>query len=304
MRVGTAVDPIALDPAAFQVDHQPGAMEKALPVRLPVYLFYLLLAYSSTSLSALLPARTHDGASGPDFAGGRYHRWREPAACSANTIRLSIDSKNATTRRTMNSPTAQHAAFHPASALPPRRYTRTAIALHWIIAALMAGNVALILLVDSYPEAWVRPAVNTHKSIGITVLGLALLRLLWRWSHQPPPLPAEFARSERRASHVVHLLLYAVMLLLPITGWMHDSAWKDAATHPMQLFGLIPWPRIGVIQNQAPDLKEQLHTLFGHWHIWFGYVLYALFALHVLGALKHQWFDRHKVLPRMGVGRD
>ena len=185
---------------------------------------------------------------------------------------------------------------------PARRYTGIAIALHWIIAALMVGNVALILLVDFYPEGWVRPAVDTHKSIGITVLGLAMLRILWRWGHPPPALPDEFPRRERVASHVVHLLLYALMLLLPLSGWMHDSAWKDAATHPMHLFGLIAFPRIGAIENLEPAFKEQLHTLFGNWHVWLGYCLYALFALHVLGALKHQWFDRHKVLPRMGVG--
>lgn len=195
------------------------------------------------------------------------------------------------------------AAFHPAPALPPRRYTRTAIELHWIIAALMIANVVLILTADYLPDGWVRPAVDTHKSIGITVLGLALLRILWRWSHPAPPLPIEFPRRERVASHTVHMMLYAVMLLLPLTGWMHDSAWKDAATHPMQLFGLFEWPRIGWITHLNPGLKEHLHDLFGNWHTWLGYGLYALFALHVLGALKHQWFDRHKVLPRMGVGK-
>lgn len=186
---------------------------------------------------------------------------------------------------------------------PPRRYTGTAIALHWIIAALMTANVVMILTADFLPDDWVRPVINTHKSIGITVLGLALLRILWRWSHPVPPLPADFPRRERRASHAAHILLYGAMLLLPITGWMHDSAWKDAATHPMQLFGLFEWPRIGWILHLDPERKELLHTLFGNWHTWLGYGLYALFALHVLGALKHQWFDRHKVLPRMGIGK-
>lgn len=190
-----------------------------------------------------------------------------------------------------------------ACSAPPRRYTTTAIALHWIIAVLMIANVVLVLFAGSLPDEWVRPAIDTHKSIGITVLGLALLRILWRWSHPAPPLPAEFPKRERIASHVVHILLYAAMLLLPLSGWMHDSAWKDAATHPMRLFGLFEWPRIGFILNLGRDFKEQLHTLFGEWHTWLGYGLYALFALHVLGALKHQWFDRHKVLPRMGIGK-
>lgn len=186
----------------------------------------------------------------------------------------------------------------------PRRYTGTAIALHWVIAALMVVNVVLVLAVESLPEDWVRPAIDTHKSIGITVLGLALLRVLWRWSHPAPPLPAAFTQRERLASHAVHILLYGAMLLLPLTGWMHDSAWKDAATHPMQLFGLFEWPRIAWIMHVDPALKEQLHDWFGNWHTWLGYGLYALFAGHLLGALKHQWLDQDKVLPRMGVGKD
>jgi cytochrome b561 len=87
--------------------------------------------------------------------------------------------------------------------LAQTRYTRTAIALHWLIAAAHGVNIALILLVDHYPDDWVRPAVDTHKSIGITVLGLVLLRILWlprtgrrpcrarsaRWSASPPMRP-------------------------------------------------------------------------------------------------------------------
>ena len=183
--------------------------------------------------------------------------------------------------------------------LVKNRYTRPAILLHWFIAALMAVNIALILSVDHFPDDWVRPAVDTHKSIGITVLGLAILRILWRWTHRPPPLPASYRPWERSASHAVHIALYAVMILLPLSGWMHDSAWKDAATHPMQLFGLVPWPRIGWIMDIEPTTREMLHDRFGALHVWIGYVLYALFALHVLGALKHQFMDREPELQRM-----
>lgn len=179
------------------------------------------------------------------------------------------------------------------------RFTRTAVVLHWLVALLMAGNIALILLVDHYPDDWVRPAVDLHKSLGITVLGLALLRILWRWSHRPPPLPSAYPARERWAAHWVHIGLYALMLALPLSGWLHDSAWKDAATHPMRLFGLVPWPRIGFVGGLDAGFKESLHDLFGHWHTWFGYALYALFALHVAGALKHQWQDREGVLRRM-----
>jgi cytochrome b561 len=179
------------------------------------------------------------------------------------------------------------------------RYTKTAMLLHWLIALLMALNIALILSVDHFPDDWVRPAVDTHKSIGITVLGLVILRILWRFSHRPPAMPPSYGRLERFAAHAAHGALYLLMILLPLSGWMHDSAWKDAATHPMQLFGLVPWPRIGWIMAIEPATKELLHDRFGALHIWAGYVLYGLFTLHVLGALKHQFIDREPELQRM-----
>ncbi|RZI97694.1 MAG: cytochrome b [Variovorax sp.] len=181
----------------------------------------------------------------------------------------------------------------------PTRYTHVAIALHWLIAVLMLINIVLILTVERFPDEWVRPVIDTHKSLGITVLGLVIVRLLWRATHKPPAMPGTFSRLERLAAHAVHGLLYLLMFLLPLSGWMHDSAWKDAATHPMQLFGLVPWPRIGWIMNLEPTLKESLHGAFGALHEWAGYVLYAAFALHVLGALKHQFMDGEKELQRM-----
>jgi cytochrome b561 len=183
--------------------------------------------------------------------------------------------------------------------LPHARYTKTAMLLHWLIAALMAVNIALILSADYFPDDWVRPAIDAHKSIGITVLGLVLLRILWRFSHRPPAMPQSYGRLERVGAHAAHGTLYLLMILLPLSGWMHDSAWKDAATHPMQLFGLVPWPRIGWITNIEPATKEMLHDKFGALHIWAGYILYGLFALHVAGALKHQFIDREPELQRM-----
>jgi cytochrome b561 len=179
------------------------------------------------------------------------------------------------------------------------RYTRTAIALHWMIAVLIVVNVLLALSADYLPDDWVRPVIDTHKSIGITVLGLALMRLLWRATHRPPALPPSYPRWERIGAHAAHAALYVLIFALPLSGWLHDSAWKDAATHPMTLFGMIPWPRIGWVMNVEPTAREQLHDRFGALHTWFGYVLYGLFALHVIGALKHQWLDREQELQRM-----
>jgi len=179
------------------------------------------------------------------------------------------------------------------------RYGLTAIALHWIIASLMVANAALALSVDHWPDDWARPIIDTHKSIGITVLGLAALRVLWRAGHKPPPLPSAYPRWERIAAHAGHGVLYLIMIALPLSGWMHDSAWKDWATHPMRLYAAIPWPRIGWIADLPPDTKERMHDSFGALHHWVGYAFYVLLAAHVIGALKHQWFDGERELQRM-----
>ncbi len=198
----------------------------------------------------------------------------------------------------MPSATTTHAATPTPPAAEPR-YTTTAIWLHWTIALLLAANIALALTADWFPESMVRTVIDTHKSIGITVLGLVLLRIVWRWRHTPPVLPKTYATWERTMSHAAHLTLYALILALPLSGWMHDSAWSDAATHPMTLFGLLPWPRLGFLMNLPPAAKEVWHSRLYTLHAVLAYVLYGLFALHVAGALKHQWFDGERELQRM-----
>ncbi len=184
------------------------------------------------------------------------------------------------------------------------KYTRVAVLLHWSIALLILGNVALGLSAALLPDGTlsdnaIRFVIDTHKSIGITVLGLAILRVLWRLTHRPPPLPAEFPTWEKVAAHAAHIALYVLIFAMPLSGWLHDSAWVAAASHPMYLFGLFEWPRIGFIMNLDPATKDQLHEQFGALHTACSYALYGVLALHIAGALKHQWIDRHSVLRRM-----
>jgi len=180
----------------------------------------------------------------------------------------------------------------------PQRYTKPAIVLHWLIAALIATNLLLAWNFGSVSKPTLRTLIDIHKSIGLTVLGLAVLRVLWRATHTPPPIPP-YAAWERRTAHIAHWTLYALIFLLPISGWMHDSAWKGAAGHPMKLFFVIPWFRIGAIENLDPATKEQFHTLMLQVHASFAYVLYAVFAVHLAGAVKHQYLDRKPELQRM-----
>jgi len=182
---------------------------------------------------------------------------------------------------------------------PAERYTRTAVVLHWLIALLIACNVVLAIGSGYVPDAWVRPMIDLHKSFGITALGLVLVRLAWRLTHRPPPLPADYAPWEAKAAHAAHIALYVLIFAMPVTGWIHDSAWNAAASHPMFLFCVIPWFRLGFITSLDPATKEQMHSLFGEVHTLLSYALYGVVGLHVLGALKHQFWDKQPELQRM-----
>lgn len=176
--------------------------------------------------------------------------------------------------------------------------------LHWLIAVLILGNISLGLAVNSVPDAWVRASIDFHKSVGLTVLGLVVLRILWRISHKPPPLPYHYPAWERLAAHAAHFCLYALILLLPVSGWFHDSAFKDAAAHPLKIFWIIPWFRIPAIADLPAAPKEAFHSTWFTIHAFSAYALLALLALHVLGALKHQFIDGEHELQRMSPLRN
>lgn len=179
-----------------------------------------------------------------------------------------------------------------------RRYSSIAITLHWLVAIGIIANVALAWIWPVAPDEQVRPLINLHKSVGITVLGLAILRLLWRLGHRPPALPA-YQPWEVTLSHITHILLYVIIFTMPLTGWIMDSAWDKAAENPMYLFGLFEWPRIGFITAFDPATKKMIHDGFGEAHEIAAKIVYALFVLHVAGALKHQFLDGKRELQRM-----
>ncbi len=185
---------------------------------------------------------------------------------------------------------------------PVQRYNGTAMALHWLVAALILINVFYGLAAAGADDAHVRPLIDAHKSIGLTVLGLVLLRILWRIGHKPPPLPRSYPQVEKLGAHAAHYALYAVMLLLPLSGYLHDSAWNGAASHPLVLFGVLHFPRMPVIKSFDPVTKDQLHTLFGAAHVYIGYALYALVGLHLLGVAKHHVVDHESEIGRMLPG--
>jgi cytochrome b561 len=176
-----------------------------------------------------------------------------------------------------------------------QRYTRTAIALHWLIALLIVGAFTLGLVMTDIPG--ITPAklryYNWHKWAGVTVLLLAALRLLWRLGHRPPPLTAATPAWQRRASGGVHHLLYVLMFAVPLTGYFLTLA----AGRPVVYFNLFKLP---VLIQPDPALKEVL----GEVHEWLNWFMAAIVALHVLAALKHALIDRDDTMRRMLPGRN
>ncbi len=183
------------------------------------------------------------------------------------------------------------------------RYDGVAIGFHWLVALLIFTNIGLAWAWPNVADESVRPLINNHKTIGITLLGLVTMRLLWRLAHAAPPLPSHHQRWEKRAAHWVHVSLYVIMFVMPLSGWIMDSAYKDAASHPNLYFGLFEWPRIGWVMGLDPATKEQVHAIFGATHEIAAKILYALVFFHIAGALKHQFVDKDRELARMGVGR-
>jgi cytochrome b561 len=179
-----------------------------------------------------------------------------------------------------------------------RRYARGAIWLHWIIAILILLQIALgwfmneVLPDHSLNQRFVE---SIHISLGLTILILVVARIVFRLTHRPPPLPVGMPRWERLLSSAVHLVFYALMLALPLTGW----ALVSLGDHPISFWGL-PWPHLpgvhALLGNPAPKAsRKALKHLHVYVLIW---IVFLNLALHVAGALKHQ-FDGRPVLWRM-----
>ena len=177
-----------------------------------------------------------------------------------------------------------------------KRYTLTAIVLHWLVAVLIISGFALGVTMVDIPGLTPTKLryFSWHKWIGITVLGLACLRLLWRLSHPAPPLPAGMRGWQTATASAVHVLLYFLIFAVPVSGYFYSLA----AGVPVVYLGIIPLP---VLIDPNPEWKPILKQV----HYWLNMTLLAGFCIHVAGALKHQLIDRDGVLKRMlpGFGR-
>lgn len=167
-------------------------------------------------------------------------------------------------------------------------YTRTAIALHWLIAALILVAFPLGLYMYELPLSPRKLQLYSyHKWIGITVLLAAAARLLWRLGHRPPaPLPGP--RWQVVAAHAVHHLLYLLIVAVPLSGWLMSSA----LGFPVVWLGVLPLPDLIAKDKELGEALKAVHQTLN-----FG--LLALVVVHVAAALKHHFLDRDATLVRM-----
>lgn len=173
----------------------------------------------------------------------------------------------------------------PASAEP--RYTHGAMALHWIMAALIVVVGVLGLLHDSWPRRSQAFWINVHALIGLLVWVLIVVRLWWRRAHPPPALPPEVGILPRRLSSAVHLLLYLLVFVTPLVGIV-TFIWHGRAFD----FGLFRVD-FGIRSNRA--IFHPTEDIHGY----LAYTLFALVGIHVLTALWHQFVLRDRLLQRM-----
>jgi len=177
------------------------------------------------------------------------------------------------------------------------RYSLIAIILHWTIAAAILSQIALGLYMTRLGNAQINlkfALYQFHKSVGISILALTLLRLIWRLLHRPPALVGQPAWAQRMA-HATHWTFYGLMIGLPLTGWIVVST--SPLDIPTVLFGVVPLPNLPGLNglSNAAGLSARFETI----HAIAAYFLLATVILHVAAAVKHQLIDRDDVLWRM-----
>lgn len=181
-----------------------------------------------------------------------------------------------------------------------KRYSSVAMGLHWLIAAALAFQMGLGgALEDLTPQTGLFAAAQLHKSIGISILLLSLLRLGWRW-YKPPPAALPDSRINHRLAHLVHIGLYAFMVGAPLSGWLLVSSSKLGID--TYLFSSLYWPHIPFIGGLEAPVKAAMNAAAGQAHHYLGWMGLALFALHIIGALRHQFIKGEPLLVRIWPG--
>ena len=179
------------------------------------------------------------------------------------------------------------------------RYNGVAMSLHWLIAALIIANILLAWYFNTLTGSAKTPPVQLHKSFGITILLLSVIRLGWRVVAPPPALPVSVTGWERVVAGIVYVLFYVVMIGMPLSGWALSSASPLIQVYPIKLYGVIHWPAIGYLTHLPHDQQKAAHGLFVKMHGLGAWLVYGLIVLHVAAAARHWVILRDGVVGRM-----
>jgi cytochrome b561 len=156
-------------------------------------------------------------------------------------------------------------------------YTVTARVLHWITAFLVLATIPLgVVIANEWGGSAQNALYDLHRSIGVTIIPLVILRIIYRWTHPPLPLPADIPAMQKLAAHATHWGLYALLIVQPFIGWIATSAYRA----PIIVFGWFELPPIWP-ENRA--FSEQLFFI----HTVLGIAIACLVAVHIGAALHH-----------------
>jgi cytochrome b561 len=171
----------------------------------------------------------------------------------------------------------------------PTRWGTLSQLLHWLIVALVVAQVTIALVFKSlHREPLLFALVNLHKSIGITIFALMLIRLLWRWGNRVPDLPAALSAYERMLARGTHVALYVILLVMPLTGWLGSAAHGI----PVRWFALVTLP--GIVAKSLALSKLMFVA-----HFWLAILLGVIVTVHIAAALRHHLVLRDDTLRRM-----
>ncbi|CAG2145394.1 cytochrome b [Cupriavidus plantarum] len=165
-------------------------------------------------------------------------------------------------------------------------------ALHWVMAVLIVSMLFIGIGMVSTVSDRYTALLTVHRPIGIAIFCLAVLRVIYRLTHRPPPLPASLPALQRVAAHASHLALYALMLAMPLVGWGMQSA----GGFPIILFGQTELPPILPHDPHLYAILRQAHTVGA-------FALFAVLLLHFAAALFHGLIRRDGVLESMTTGK-
>jgi cytochrome b561 len=170
-----------------------------------------------------------------------------------------------------------------------KKYSKPAIVLHWLVGVLILAQIALGWYMIDLPKNTDARAfwINFHKSLGVTIAIFIVLRIWWRASHRPPSLEAVLPAWQVTASKLSHFLLYACMVIMPVSGYVGSSFSK---------YGVKFW---GIKLPNWGWEDKALREIFVGVHDFTVWVLVTVLAVHVLAALKHLLVDRDGVFMRM-----